>query len=417
MSNRFEHLAGTMARAMPRRTVLGRLGWGSVAAGMMFEAESRDAGAQSAIASAATEAAARRAINAINQALASGDMAFLDLAFAPGYVNHTPRRSLQSGQLATGDLAGLETSLTELRAAVPNAVLVVNDVVAAGDTAAVRFTFRGTIDPAMVTLPEGSSSRLAIGGVAYGRIVDGQVIESWDYDEAAELLGPLTRPTPTPTPAPTAEPTIPPVAGGEARDVSDFQEVSLEGIGTLEITQGDTESLSIEAEEKVLNRIESVVRGGKLTIRPARSFRTEEPVIYHLSVKQIAVLELSGAGGAVANQLTAEAFRLSVTGSGTAQVSQLTATTLEVTGNGSAAIQIGGTVDQQTVTLTGTATYDARGLGSRVATISADGAAQAVVSVSEDLMAKASAASRIEYLGDPAVQQDVSAAASVTKAG
>ncbi len=384
-----------------------------MAAGMMLGAGSRDAGAQSAIASAATEAAARRAINAINQALASGDMALLDLAFAPGYVNHTPRRSTQTGQPTTGDLAGLKASLSELRAAVPNAVLIVNDVVASGDTVALRATFRGNIDPALVALPEGSSNRLAIGGVAFGRIVDGQVIESWDYDEAAEVLGSLT----TPTPAPTPVPTVPPVAGGEVRDVSDFQEVSLEGIGTLEITQGATESLSIEAEEKVLNRIESVVRGGKLIIRPARSFRTEEPVIYHLSVKQIAALELSGAVGAVANQLTADAFRLSVTGSGTAQISQLTATTLDVTGDGSAAIQLGGTVDRQTVTLTGTATYVARDLNSRVATVSAEGAAQAAIAVSEDLTAKASGASRIEYAGDPAVQQDVSAAASVSKAG
>ena len=47
---------------------------------------------------------------------------------------------------------------------------------------------------------------------------------------------------------------------GEVRDVSDFQEVALEGVGTLVIEQGETESLTIEAEPKVLQRIETEVQ-------------------------------------------------------------------------------------------------------------------------------------------------------------
>ena len=141
---------------------------------------------QISFATAATEAAARRAVSAINQALASGDMTVLDTVFATDYVNHTPRRSLLTGQPFSADVAGLKTALTELRTIAPDAVILIEDVVASGDTAAVRATFRGTLDTSMVSLPEGADPRLRIGGAAFARFVGGQVVESWVYDEAAD---------------------------------------------------------------------------------------------------------------------------------------------------------------------------------------------------------------------------------------
>jgi predicted ester cyclase len=411
---RFGEAANALSRTMPRRGALRRLGTGGLAAGLFASVSAGDAAAQSSLVSAATEAAARRAINAINQALSADDMTVLDLAFAPDYVNHTPHRSLQSGQLFTADLAGLEAGLVELRAAVPDAVLVVDDVIASGDTAAVRATFRGTIDPAVLSLPSGTSGRLVIGGAAFVRIVDGRVVESWDYSDAAEIVGAIARPTPEPTPEPTAPPAV---EGGEAREVMDFQEVALEGVGTLLIAQGDTESLTIEAEPKVLKRIETEVRGGKLTIRPARSFNTREAITYHLMVKQLSAIELSGAGVVEVPALTSDQLRLSLDQAGSLTIEQLTATTLEVAASGNGAITLAGTVDQQTVTLSGAAQYDASGLESRDAAISADGASQAVINASETLQAQAGGASRIQYLGNPDVREDVSAAGSVVNVG
>src|SRR5687768_13984244 len=83
---------------LPRRAALRQIGVGGLGAGLLLHAMAQSGGAQSAIASAATEAAARRAINAVNQALSTGDMSVLNLSFAPNYVNHTPARSFTTGQ-------------------------------------------------------------------------------------------------------------------------------------------------------------------------------------------------------------------------------------------------------------------------------------------------------------------------------
>ncbi|MGH2614949.1 MAG: hypothetical protein ACRDJC_06905, partial [Thermomicrobiales bacterium] len=92
------HLSQRMRDGFSRRSALRRLGVGGVAAGTAIGFERHVAGAQSALTTAATEAAARRAVSAINQALASGDTSALDSAFAADYVNHTPRRSPATGQ-------------------------------------------------------------------------------------------------------------------------------------------------------------------------------------------------------------------------------------------------------------------------------------------------------------------------------
>ena len=53
----------------------------------------------------------------------------------------------------------------------------------------------------------------------------------------------------------------------ETRSVANFENVSLSGIGTLYIIEGDEESLEIEAEDNLLEHIETEVRGRTLEIK------------------------------------------------------------------------------------------------------------------------------------------------------
>lgn len=396
--------------AISRRSALRRLGAAGVATGAVLAGERRVANAQFSFATAATEAAARRAVSAVNQALASGDMSVIDAAFAADYVNHTPRTSLLTGQPYSADLAGLKTALSELRTIAPDAVILIDDIVASGDTAAVRATLRATLDTTAVTLPAGASPRLRIGGAAFARFVDGRVVESWIYDEAAALYAV--------SPAAPAQPTEEPVADdrGATRNVSGFDRVSLQGIGTLVIEQGDTESLTIDAEERVLQRIETVVEDGTLYIRPDRGYRTREEINYSLTVDDLTGIDLSGAGQAQAQRLETDALSITLSGAGALAIEELIATTLDVQSSGNVSVRLGGTVDSQTVSFGQAGTYDAANLESRAATVSVDGAAQAIVNVSETLDASASGASSIVYYGDPAVSESTSGVGSVTPA-
>lgn len=403
---------------LPRRAALRQIGVGGLSAGLLLHAFAQSGDAQSAIASAATEAAARRAVNAINQALSTGDMSVLNLSFAPNYVNHTPARSFTSGQEFTGDLAGLTEALTRLRGVMPNARLLVEDVVASGDTAAVRVELRGTVDTTLVTLPDGFLPRITVGGIAMVRLENSLVVESWQYSDAASQLL-FARPAETPTPVPTETPTPTPAAAtpGEVRDVSGFSAIQLQGVGQMQIVQGDQEYLTIDAEEKVRNRISSEVRNGTLVIEPARDFRTDQPIVYYIGVKTLGNLSVSGSGSAVTDTLAADELILEARGTSSITIASLTATALQATLAGNSKITLGGTVERQDVTLQGTSVYDAGQLVSTDATVTASDTAQAVVHANATLAATASGVAKIVYSGDAAVTPNTSGVASITQAG
>jgi hypothetical protein len=116
-------------------------------------------------------------------------------------------------------------------------------------------------------------------------------------------------------------------------------------------------------------------------------------------------------------QLTTNDLRLVVNGAGSVTIDALTATTLNAVASGNVEISLAGGVDQQTVDLSGASQYRAAELASRIATVTAAGASQATVRVSESLDAHVSGASHVAYLGEPTVTQDVSGVSSVTKAG
>ena len=397
--------------AVSRRSALRRLGVGGAAAGGALIVGRQTASAQFSFTTAATEAAARRAVSAVNQALATGDTSVLDTMFAPAYVNQTPRTSLLNGQTYSADLTGLKTAVTELRAVVPDAVILIDDVIASGDTAAVRATLRGTLDTAAVSLSEGADPRLSIGGGAFARFVDGRVVESWVYDEAAALFGAVA-------PAAPAQPTEEPVANDReaTRNVSGFDRVSLQGIGTLVIEQGDTESLTIDAEARVLRRIETEVQGGTLYIRPDRGFRTREQIVYSLTRRQLdrhrTLGSRSGPDAAPRNRRPQpQSFRRwDFDHRGTRRRHARRRIIRQRLGDP------GGNRRRQTVSFGQAGPYDAANLESRVATVSVDGAAQAVVNVSESLDATASGAASITYVGNPSVSESTSGVGSVTPA-
>jgi hypothetical protein len=403
---------------LPRRAALRQLGAGGLGAGLLLHAFAQRSNAQSAITSAATEAAARRAINAINQALSTGDMSVLNLSFAPNYVNHTPDRSFTTGQEFSDDLAGLSDALTRLRGVMPNAKLLVEDVVASGDTAAVRVELRGDLDTTLVALPEGVSPHIVVGGIAMARLENGLVAESWQYSDAASQFA-VAAPAVTPTPVPTETPVPTPAAAtpGEVREVSDFAAIQLQGVGQMQIVQGDQEYLTIDAEEKVLKRIASEVRNGTLVIEPARDFRTDQPIVYYIGVKTLGNLSVSGSGAASADALTADELILEARGTSSITIASLTATALQATLAGNSKISLAGTVERQDVTLQGTSVYDAGNLDSTDATITASDTAQAVVHANGTLTATASGVAKIVYSGDAAVTPNTSGVASITQAG
>jgi hypothetical protein len=179
--------------------------------------------------------------------------------------------------------------------------------------------------------------------------------------------------------------------------VSGFDEVELRGVGNLSIQQADNESLSVEAEEDVLPKIRTEVENGRLILgpRPGVSISTTEPINYKLTVKDLNALEVSGSGNVEAEDIETDELAVTISGAGD--------------------VEISGKADNQELDISGSGDYRAEDLESKEAKIDVGESGSATVDVSDELHAEVSGSGSVEYIGDPAVDQDVSGVGEVRK--
>jgi Putative auto-transporter adhesin, head GIN domain len=204
----------------------------------------------------------------------------------------------------------------------------------------------------------------------------------------------------------------------ESRQVQGFDKVELNGVGTLTITQGSTEALTVQAEDNLLPRLRSDVSGGTLRLGPQGvAIGPTKPVRYDLSVKQLSGIALTGAADVDAANLQADQLALKTTGSGNLNVGRLTASSLTVDVTGSGTVTVSGQVPRQMVTISGAGRYRAASLASQQATVQVTGAADCAVRVSDHLMVTISGAGHVSYAGSPTVDERVTGAGQITRTG
>lgn len=206
------------------------------------------------------------------------------------------------------------------------------------------------------------------------------------------------------------------------RSVSGFDQVSIRGntcSARLLINQGEREQLTIEAPTEYLNRIRSEVRHGKLTIRLTGSWLQElkdalatsferPTIIYRLEVRELTALDVQCVYFVHCAQAESPKLRIKLNGIGSFRLEHLLAESLQVQHSGSGSLQIAGQVEKQTVILSGIGNYCAPELASQDAHIRMSGTGSARVQVSHTLDANLRGVGVLEYIGNPAVSQQIS---------
>ena len=105
----------------------------------------------------------------------------------------------------------------------------------------------------------------------------------------------------------------------ETRQVSGFTGIDLSGVGEVIIEQGQSESLTIEADDNVLPVLTSEVEDSVLRLdrKPRNTVTTRNPIRYRVTLQDLTSLELSGSGSVSAENLRVNALRVDISGSGT----------------------------------------------------------------------------------------------------
>ncbi|MGD2156486.1 MAG: head GIN domain-containing protein [Anaerolineales bacterium] len=222
----------------------------------------------------------------------------------------------------------------------------------------------------------------------------------------------------------------------EERPVSDFTEVELAMQGILNIELGERVSLRIEAEDNLLEHIETQVRAGRLTIDSERgvTLRNSMPIRYQLTVTELDTLVISSSGDILAPDLEAEhfsvnisssgdlsmgdlicdSFNANISSSGDLMMGDLQADTLDVRLSSSGGLSIaGGSVQRQEISISSSGEYIAKNLESAEARVRISSSGAVTIWVRDDLEADISSSGDVFYIGDPEVDTTTSSSGDV----
>jgi hypothetical protein len=209
----------------------------------------------------------------------------------------------------------------------------------------------------------------------------------------------------------------------EERDVGEFEEVELSGIGRLEITQGDRTSLTVETDDNLMQYIKTETINDTLEISVrsrALPFLPVDPsttIIYRLTVPNLSRVSLSGSGEIAGTGFKADELEVQISGSGTLELSDLAVDRFVYDLSGSGEAVLSGTATRQEVTISGSGRLDAGELRGALASIDINGSGRAIVWVTDRLQVDVSGSGDVQYYGSPEIAQDVSGSGSIKGLG
>lgn len=209
--------------------------------------------------------------------------------------------------------------------------------------------------------------------------------------------------------------------------LENIRHINLRGAAEMMLTQGETEALTITADEKTLQNVEIHQKDGTLYLNVRSrnwswfNWGEDDDVRFAVSLRQLESLTLTGAAQVTGGDWFGEKLSIDITGASQLQVGRLAVKQLainltgashsnieqlrgeelqvELTGASHMAIKQSGEVARQQVNLTGASHYKATPLKSRSASIQVTGASSAEVYATEALEISAHGASNVRYYG------------------
>jgi hypothetical protein len=233
----------------------------------------------------------------------------------------------------------------------------------------------------------------------------------------------------------------------ENRQVSGFERVKVCCGMELFLTQGETESLEIEADDNLIDEIITRVVDGTLDVKYQRdnnvSYRPTQAVRIYLSAVEMQAVSISGGGYLECSAINSQLFDLDMSGGSDAMIAGLTSDDikinisgggemiagpmngdhammnfsggsdaeilalaveeLSVDASGGGTIKVSGSVTEQDISLSGGSTFKAGDLKSLHTSFSASGGGDSTIWATETLSVQLMGDSDLAYYGQPQI--------------
>lgn len=202
----------------------------------------------------------------------------------------------------------------------------------------------------------------------------------------------------------------------QERSVSSFSGIDVGGAFKVFLTQGDKESVVVEADENLLDVIEISVRGNTLKISTNEDINNSKALNVYITFKNLDHLDVSGACE-LSSENKIKLGDLELECSGASDITlKMSADAVEADCSGASSIDLYGSAEALVLDVSGASHLDASDLEVKVCDADVSGASSAKVAVTSELSAEVSGAGSLKYTGDPVLKStDVSGAGSLRK--
>lgn len=210
-------------------------------------------------------------------------------------------------------------------------------------------------------------------------------------------------------------------------EVHDFDAIELRWFGDLVVTQGAGESLEVEGDPELLQKLGVRVEGGTLILELGQDWLERlveglrligrRPLTFRVGVETLRRVAVSGRGSLHAEALRADELTLAVSGQGNIHIDDLQARELRLKINGRGEVELRGSVDEERVDIAGSGEVELAELRVRRAEVRISGHGDAELRVTDELDVSISGYGRVRYHGDPKLRQSIAGAGSVRRMG
>ncbi len=195
----------------------------------------------------------------------------------------------------------------------------------------------------------------------------------------------------------------------QKRDVSEFHAIKLSGKGKLIITQGKTESLTIETDENLMQYLQTQVKDKTLHLKQKDvNLSPSKDILYKIDLINLKEIVIRGSGKVVASTLKGDNLVIQVHGAGHIKIDSLIADKFDLEIGGSGKCFVAGKVTEQNIKIGGSGKYNAPKLDSKTTAIKIGGSGNVTVRTSDTLNIAISGSGNVNYYGNPKKQFSIS---------
>lgn len=191
--------------------------------------------------------------------------------------------------------------------------------------------------------------------------------------------------------------------------------VVMDAPGELTVKPGNDEKVVIEAEPKVLAKLEAVVSGDTLTLKTKGNFRTDKGIFYTVTLLKFRSVKTLSSGNVAISGFGGNEIDVLASGSGDIVLSGIKPTRLSLKIVDAGNITASGEGAQFNAQIEGSGNIDALKFVARRAEASIEGAGNISLRAEESLKAKIDGVGRIEYAGKARVSKEINGAGNIER--